>query len=111
MKGTVRRPPWPAPAERTATQRQPTYDQTTPEQPPIDYLAGASNGITLAVLEEYSAAKSLGYDPLQRFGRGTPPGRRGETQAQARLTDPAAGQRSRLRPLAGRWGRIVQRGQ
>jgi hypothetical protein len=63
MKGTVRRPPWPAPAERTATQRQPTYDQTTPEQPPIDYLAGASNGITLAVLEEYSAAKSLGYDP------------------------------------------------
>jgi hypothetical protein len=59
MKGTVRRPEWLAPADKTATHPQQTYDRTTPEAPAID----ASNRITLAVLEEYSAAKSRGYDP------------------------------------------------
>jgi hypothetical protein len=59
MKGTVRRSTWPAPAEKTATHPRRTYDQTTQDEPAIDQ----SNRITLAVLEEYSAAKSRGYDP------------------------------------------------
>ncbi len=64
MKGTVRRPPWPAPADKTATHPQRTNDQTTPQEPAID----ASNRITLAVLEEHSAAKSRGYDPYNASG-------------------------------------------
>jgi hypothetical protein len=75
MKGTVPRPQWPAPAVKSATQvktsrgsgresalgpaGQSTVDLGTQEEPPID----ATNRITLAVLEEYSAAKSKGYDP------------------------------------------------
>ena len=59
MKGTVRRPHWPAPADNTATHARRTHDLTTPEEPAID----ESNRITLAVLEEFSAAKSRGYDP------------------------------------------------
>jgi len=35
------------------------YDQTTQHEPAID----PSNRITLAVLEDYSASKSRGYDP------------------------------------------------
>lgn len=66
MKGTVQRPQRPAPAAKTAT--PPANDQTrrritteleTQAEPPID----PSNRITLAVLEEFSAAKSKGYDP------------------------------------------------
>lgn len=63
MKGTVQRPQWPAPAAKTAT--PPAKDQTRQrsttelEEPPID----PSNRITLAVLEEFSAAKAKGYDP------------------------------------------------
>ena len=68
MKGTVRRPQWPAPADKTATHARRTHDLTTPEEPAIDDLAGASNRITLAVLEEYSAAKSRGYDPYNASG-------------------------------------------
>ena len=60
MKGTVRRPNWPAPAGKSATQR--AYDPTR-DEPAIATLTGVSNRITLAVLEEYSAAKSQGYDP------------------------------------------------
>jgi hypothetical protein len=72
MKGTVLRPQWPAPAVKSATQakssresgresaigpaNQSTVDLGTQAEPPID----ASNRITLAVLEEYSAAKSKG---------------------------------------------------
>jgi hypothetical protein len=59
MKGTVRRPQWPTPAAKPATQAQQTYDEPGQEGPAID----ASNRITLAVLEDYSAAKSRGYDP------------------------------------------------
>jgi hypothetical protein len=63
MKGSVRRPPWPAPAAKTASQSGPAKDsgQQTGGQddPPID----PTNRITLALLEEYSAEKSKGYDP------------------------------------------------
>ncbi|MEJ1964771.1 MAG: hypothetical protein WDO56_25845 [Gammaproteobacteria bacterium] len=59
MKGTVPRPYWPAPAGKTATHTQRSNDQTNEREPPID----ESNRITLAVLEEFSAAKARGYDP------------------------------------------------
>jgi hypothetical protein len=66
MKGSVPRPPWPAPAAQAATRpandasRQPTAtDLDAQTEPPID----SSNEITLAVLEEFSAAKARGYDP------------------------------------------------
>jgi hypothetical protein len=71
MKGLVRRPPWPAPAAKTATHsgpsrassgappRVPASDWSRHAEPPID----RTNGITLAVLEEYSAESSKGYDP------------------------------------------------
>jgi len=66
MKGSVPRPVWPAPVAKTTTRpthnqnRRPTateFDAQT--KPPID----RSNQITLAVLEEFSAAKARGYDP------------------------------------------------
>ncbi|MEJ0039407.1 MAG: hypothetical protein WDO68_25735 [Gammaproteobacteria bacterium] len=67
MKGNVLRPKWPAQAAKTAT--HPAKDQTrrptstadfdARSEPPID----PSNQITLAVLEEFSAAKAKGYDP------------------------------------------------
>lgn len=67
MKGTVPRPVWPAPVAKATTRptnnkiRQTTatnyYDAQS--EPPID----RSNEITLAVLEEFSAAKTKGYDP------------------------------------------------
>lgn len=66
MKGTVPRPVWPAPVAKTTTRRaqDPTRRQTAADfdahsEPPID----PSNQITLAVLEEFSAAKTKGYDP------------------------------------------------
>ncbi len=68
MKGSVPRPPWPAPVAKATT--RPANDQTRPpdtrsstsdaqSEPPID----PSNRITLAVLEEYKVAKLKGYDP------------------------------------------------
>jgi hypothetical protein len=60
MKGSVRRPPWPAPAAKTASQSGPAQQTERQEDdPPID----PKNRITLALLEEYSAEKSKGYDP------------------------------------------------
>lgn len=66
MKGSVPRPVWPAPAAKAATQpardqtgRSTTADFDAQGDPPID----PSNQITLAVLEEFSAAKAKGYDP------------------------------------------------
>ena len=62
MKGSVPRPQWPAPkAAKTATRSEAT--QTRPDdgiESPID----RSNRITLAILEETSAAhRAKGYDP------------------------------------------------
>jgi hypothetical protein len=65
MKGSVLRLLWPAPAAKAAT--HPAKDQPRPltvnldvqAEPPIDSF----NEITLAVLEEFSAAKAKGYDP------------------------------------------------
>jgi hypothetical protein len=66
MKGSVPRPVWPAPAAKAAT--RPAQDKSRPSSTadldaqtdaPID----SSNQITLAVLEEFSAAKARGYDP------------------------------------------------
>jgi hypothetical protein len=69
MKGSVRRPQWPAPAAKTASQsgtaRQSGLTTNSSEQArrhedrPVD----PTNRITLALLEEYSAEKSKGYDP------------------------------------------------
>jgi hypothetical protein len=66
MKGSVLRPVWPAPVAKATTRsankkmRQATAtDHDAQSEPPID----RSNGITLAVLEEFSAAKTKGYDP------------------------------------------------
>lgn len=65
MKGSAPRPP--RPAARTANgsttaeaRRSPVVsDPGTPGEAPID----PSNEITLAVLEEISAARAKGYDP------------------------------------------------
>ena len=66
MKGSVPRPRWPAPAAKAVT--HPAKDQTrslttinvdVQAEAPIDSF----NEITLAVLEEFSAAKAKGYDP------------------------------------------------
>jgi hypothetical protein len=66
MKGSVPRPVWPAPAAKAATRpgndqtRRPTATELDAQtEPTID----PSNQITLAVLEEFSAAKAKGYDP------------------------------------------------
>jgi hypothetical protein len=66
MKGSVPRPVWPAPVAKATTRptnnknRQPiATDFDAQTEPPID----RSNQITLAVLEEFSAAKARGYDP------------------------------------------------
>lgn len=67
MKGSVPRPPWPAPAAETATRpandqsrrRRTASDLDVQSEPPIN----SSNEITLSVLEEFSAAKARGYDP------------------------------------------------
>jgi hypothetical protein len=66
MKGSLLRLLWPAAAAKTAT--RPAQEQTrrhtiknldSQTGPPIDPF----NEITLAVLEEFSAAKTKGYDP------------------------------------------------
>lgn len=66
MKGNVLRPRWPAPAAKTATRpsedqnrRASAKDLDIQAEPRID----PSNHITLAVLEEFSAVKTKGYDP------------------------------------------------
>jgi hypothetical protein len=67
MKRSVLRLLWPAPAAaKAATQpgKDQTRQQTAPDldaqaEPPVDPF----NAITLAVLEEFSAAKTRGYDP------------------------------------------------
>jgi hypothetical protein len=65
MKGSVLRPVWPAPVAKATTRsankkiRQTATDNDAQSEPPID----RSNEITLAVLEEFSAAKTKGYDP------------------------------------------------
>jgi hypothetical protein len=65
MKGSVPRPPWPAPVAKATTRsasdnsRPKNSDLDTHTEPPID----PSNRITLAVLEEFSAARMKGYDP------------------------------------------------
>jgi hypothetical protein len=65
MKGSVLRLLWPAPAAKAAT--RPAKDQTRPLTVNLDVQAEAPidsfNEITLAVLEEFSAAKAKGYDP------------------------------------------------
>jgi len=67
MKGSVLRLLWPAPAAAKAA-TQPATDPTRqrsrtdldqPAEPRVDPF----NEITLAVLEEFSAAKAKGYDP------------------------------------------------
>ena len=67
MKGSVLRLLWPAPAAAKAATR-PATDQTRRHtvtnlelqgEPRVDPF----NEITLAVLEEFSAAKAKGYDP------------------------------------------------
>jgi hypothetical protein len=72
MKGIVQRPQWPAPAAKTATRpghTNSTNDQSRPSNTATDLDETAAgpidpfNRITLAVLEEYSAAKTKGYDP------------------------------------------------
>jgi hypothetical protein len=67
MKGSVLRLLWPAPAAAKAVTR-PATDQTRRHTVTnLDLQAGAGvdpfNEITLAVLEEFSAAKAKGYDP------------------------------------------------
>ena len=66
MKGSLLRLLWPAAAAKTAT--RPAQDATRRQtitnlelqaEQPIDPF----NEITLAVLEEFSAAKAKGYDP------------------------------------------------
>lgn len=66
MKGSVPRPSWPAPVAKATTRpadeqsRRPKKDDLDAQTgPPID----PSNRITLAVLEEFSAARMKGYDP------------------------------------------------
>lgn len=67
MKGTVSRPPGPAPAETTATHSRPgearrTTALDTLSEPRID----PANQITLAILEESSVARTRGYDPYNK---------------------------------------------
>ncbi len=76
MKGTVPRPLWPAPADKTATHSRPahtggvnTADLGALTEPPID----ASNQISLAVLEESSLTRVKGYDPYNKSAPGPRP--------------------------------------
>jgi hypothetical protein len=69
MKGTVQRPHWPAPAEKTATHSSPGETRRIAStaldalsEPRID----GSNQITLAILEESSVARTRGYDPYNK---------------------------------------------
>jgi hypothetical protein len=76
MKGTVQRPHWPAPAEKTATHSGPGETRRTAStaldalsEPRID----PSNQITLAILEESSVARTRGYDPYNKSAPAHPP--------------------------------------
>jgi len=67
MKGSVLRLLWPAPAAAKAATR-PATDQTgrhavTNLDLQTERRVDPFNEITLAVLEEFSAAKAKGYDP------------------------------------------------
>ncbi len=66
MKGSVPRPPWPAPVAK-ATSRPATDNSRRPKNSDLDVHTepqiDPSNRITLAVLEEFSAARMKGYDP------------------------------------------------
>ena len=63
MKGSVARPVWPAQAAKTATRRANDPTATEDLESTQDTLMDPFNRVTLAVLEEYSAAKVKGYDP------------------------------------------------
>jgi hypothetical protein len=87
MKGSVLRLLWPAPAAEKAATR-PATDQTrrhTVTTLDLQARAGVDpfNEITLAVLEEFSAAKAKGYDPYNA------------SAAARRPTDPAQRRRKR----------------
>jgi len=70
MKGTVQRPHWPAPAEKTATHSRPGEARRTTASTALDALSESridpSNQITLAILEESSVARTRGYDPYNK---------------------------------------------
>jgi hypothetical protein len=77
MKGSLLRLLWPAAAAKTAT--RPAQDATrrrtitnleSQHGPPIDSF----NEITLAVLEEFPAAKAKGYDPYNASAAAHRPG-------------------------------------
>jgi hypothetical protein len=78
MKGTVQRPPWPAPAAKTATRSETAHgprttasdlDELTSESP-----TDPSNQIGLAILEESSMARANGYDPYNKVAWHRPGG-------------------------------------
>jgi hypothetical protein len=64
MKGSVPRPPWPAPEAKTATRTDATSSRSARPDDGSEPSIDRSNRITLAVLEETSAAhRARGYDP------------------------------------------------
>jgi hypothetical protein len=66
----VPRPPWPAPAAKTATTHPKASDLAPLTEPPID----PSNRITtLAIVEESALARARGYDPYNQSAPGPRP--------------------------------------